>query len=137
MSKWGAVNYRDLQKLQKRIEQLKATDLDTFCREGAKELAARLLAKVKKRTPVDKGTLRNAWNIDFDITKVGDEYEITVINPTEYASYIEFGHRTRGKKGWVKGHFMMTESEVELESQAPKILEKKLERLLKDALING
>ena len=143
MSKWGAVDTRNLQKLQKLMEQLSAQDLDEFCRAGAKELAARLLRKVKKRTPVGQypkgsgqtgGTLRRGWTIDFDIVKVGNEYEITVINPVEYASYVEFGHRTRGGRGWVKGRFMMTESEIELESQAPRILERKLEKLLMGVL---
>jgi len=53
-------------------------------------------------------------------------YEITIINPTEYASYREFGHRKRGGKGWVEGAFMLTISEKELEAQAPRILEQKL-----------
>lgn len=145
MSKWGAVDYRNMQKLQKRIEQLSESDFDAFCKAAVKELAARLLRKVKKRTPVGQyspksgkkgGTLRRNWTIDADITKVGDEYEIVVFNPTEYASYVEFGHRTANHAGWVKGRFMMTESEIELESQAPKILERKLEKVLRD-LFNG
>ena len=145
MSKWGAVDYRNLQKLEKRMKQMSAADLDTFCRAAAKELAARLLRKVKKRTPVGQyssksgktgGTLRRGWTIDADITKVGDEYEIIVFNPVEYASYVEFGHRTANHRGWVKGRFMMTESEIELESQAPQILERKLQKLLGD-MLNG
>lgn len=145
MSKWGAVDQRNLQKLKKRMEQLNASDLDAFCKAGAKELAARLLRKVKKRTPVGQyakgsgktgGTLRRNWTIDADITKVGNEYEIVVFNPTEYASYVEFGHRTANHAGWVKGRFMMTESEIELESQAPQILERKLEKLLM-GMFNG
>lgn len=134
MSKWGAVDLRNMQKLQKRMKQLSKADLDAFCRDAAKELASRLLAKVKRRTPVDTGFLRNAWNIDADITKVGDEYEVVVINPTEYASYVNFGHRTKSG-GWVKGSFFVTESEIELENEAPKILEKKLEKLLQETLL--
>ena len=144
MSKWGAIDYRNIQKLQKRIQQLQTSDVDKLCREGAKELAARLLRKVAKRTPVGQypkgsgrvgGTLRRGWTIDADVVKVGNEYEITVFNNVEYASYVEYGHRTRNG-GWVVGRFMMTESELELEAQAPKILERKIEKILMEAL-NG
>ena len=133
MSKWGAIDYRNIQKLQKRMQELETSDFDKLCRDGAKELAARLLRKVVKRTPVGQypsgsgktgGTLRRGWAIDANIVKVGNEYEITVFNNVHYASYVEFGHRTRNG-GWVVGRFMMTESEIELEAQAPKILEKK------------
>lgn len=132
---WGKVNTKQLEQFQKRIQALSGKELDTFCRRAAKELAARLLRKVKMRTPVGVysagsgktgGTLRRNWTIDADITKVGNEYEIVVINATDYADYVEFGHRTRGGGGWVEGRFMMTESELELEAQAPKILERKL-----------
>lgn len=142
MSKWGAIDYRNIQKLQERMRQLQTSDFDKLCREGAKELAARLLRKVVKRTPVGQypsgsgrvgGTLRRGWTIDADIVKVGDEYEITVFNNVQYASYVEYGHRTRNG-GWVVGRFMMTESEIELEAQAPKILEKKIEKILMEAL---
>ena len=144
MSKWGAIDYRNIQKLQKRMQELETSNLDKLCRDGAKELAARLLRKVVKRTPVGQypsgsgktgGTLRRGWTIDANIVKVGNEYEITVFNNVHYASYVEFGHRTRNG-GWVVGRFMMTESEIELEAQAPKILEKKIEKILMEAL-NG
>jgi hypothetical protein len=57
-------------------------------------------------------------------------YTITLTNETEYASYVEFGHRTRNHKGWVKGQFMLTISEEELKRDAPKVLERKLKKML-------
>ena len=66
----------------------------------------------------------------LQINKVGDTYQIEIINPVEYAPYVEFGHRTRNHEGWVPGRFMLTISEKELESQAPKVLERKLMRYL-------
>ncbi|MEG6615385.1 HK97 gp10 family phage protein [Peptococcaceae bacterium 1198_IL3148] len=72
--RWGRVDYRQLQKLQKRMERLEKVDYEKFCEAMAKELAARLLAKVIKRTPVADpskwkkpvkgyvgGTLRRGW----------------------------------------------------------------------------
>lgn len=160
MARWGKVDYKQFLKLQKRLEQLEKIDRDQFCRNVAKELAARLLAKVIKRTPVGQyppqsgvmgGTLRRGWTAvteeeaasggsknaktyvdSLSITKTGSTYQIEIINPVHYASYVEYGHRTRDHKGWVEGRFMLTISEQELQQQAPAIIEKKLEQQLKE-----
>lgn len=161
MARWGKCDFKQLEQLNKRLEQLSSVDFDAFCRQAAKEIAARLLAKVKKRTPVGVvpeyatdeakeefwtgytgGTLRDAWTI-LPVEKHGDEYLVTVVNNTEYASYVEYGHRqTPGryvpvlgkslKASWVKGRFMLTISTQELEVQAPALLEKKLYLFLKE-----
>ena len=146
------LDYGELQKLKERIEQLDdSNQMDLFLTSCAKELAARLLAKVIKRTPVGQypegsgkvgGTLRRGWTAgknsnatayanSLKVNKVGTDYVIEIINPVEYASYVEFGHRTRNHKGWVEGHFMLTISEDEIRNSAPKILEKKLNDYLK------
>ncbi|OYP21341.1 hypothetical protein CG709_08025 [Lachnotalea glycerini] len=61
----------------------------------------------------------------------GGYYVVEITNPVEYASYVEYGHRKRGGKGWVNGRFMMTMSEKELERQAPAVIQKKLMSYLK------
>ena len=87
------------------------------------------------------GTLRKNWTVS-DVRKNGGNYEIEVSNSTEYASYVEFGHRQtpgrfvpaigkRLKKSWVKGKFMLTISESELQKQAPSVIEKKITEWLK------
>lgn len=58
------------------------------------------------------------------IEKIGNDYVVTIINPVEYASYVEFGHRTRNHSGWVEGQFMLTISERVLEQRSPQIIEK-------------
>ena len=146
MSKWGKIDTKGFEELAGKLSRLKAGQLDAFYRAGAKELAARLLRKAAKRTPVGQypsgsgrtgGTLRRGWTIDFNIKVVGKAYEIDVINPVEYAAYVEYGHRTRSHKGWVVGRFMMTKAAIELEAQAPQILERKLEKLLKEVFSHG
>ena len=42
------------------------------------------------------GTLRDAWTI-LPVEKHGDQYLVTVVNNTEYASYVEYGHRQTPK----------------------------------------
>lgn len=156
MTRWGRCDYRQLLKLQEKMEDLQDIDIDLFCKQCAKELAARLLRKVIKRTPVGQypsgsgkvgGTLRRGWTggvavnpssyaKSLPISKIGNDYKIEIINPIEYSSYVEFGHRTANHKGWVPGRFMLTISESELESQAEKIIEKKLIKFL-GAYLNG
>lgn len=70
MAKWGTCDYKQLQKLRDNLAKLQSMDLDKFCRDVSKELAARLLSLVIKRTPVGQypeetgkkgGTLRRGW----------------------------------------------------------------------------
>lgn len=194
MAKWGSADFKQLQELQKRLEELQKVDLNKFCEDASKELAARLLALVIPRTPIgdyeiteeqitakrnskhhrkgetytkrigsDKngGTLRRGWTAgkeippsayktyakSLPIEKSGDYYIIRVINPVKYASYAEFGHRQtpgrfvpaigkRLKQGWVNGQYFLTLSEEDLERVAPAVLQKKLDKLLQEAL-NG
>lgn len=153
MGRMGSFNANDLKKFQNELEKLNK-NTDTFLQACAKELAARLLRMVIKRTPVGEypensgkkgGTLRRGWTGEksvpakgyadsLEIQHNGDAYVIEIINNTSYGVYVEYGHRTPDHKGWVPGRFMMTISERELEKIAPKVLEKKLEKLLRSAL---
>lgn len=87
------------------------------------------------------GTLRRNWTVS-DVRKNGGNYEIEVSNSTEYASYVEYGHRQtpgryvpaigkRLKKSWVKGKFMLTISEEELRKEAPAVIKRKISEWLK------
>lgn len=167
MARRGArVDIRQLKRLQRKMQKLERAGLEKFCEDAAKELAARMLAKVIKRTPVGSyederigGTLRRGWTSkshreaelsstfgggdgaskfakDLTVKKSGNIYEIELINPVEYGVYVEFGHRTSNGQGWVNGRFMMTISADEVERAAPAILEKKLMKLLREAF-NG
>ena len=140
MAKYGRMNVKGLRELQKQLEGMK--DSEELMQDCAKELAKRLMKLAKDRTPVRQypsgsgkvgGTLRRGWKTG-EIEKIGNTYRIEVINPVEYASYVEYGHRTRNHAGWVNGRFMMTISANEIEQSAPKILEKKILRYLKGAI---
>lgn len=188
MARWGNCDYRQLQKLRDNLAKLQSADMDKFCRDVSKELAARLLALVIPRTPVGNyktevkvtakrdskhhkkgdvytkrvnrsgkmgGTLRRGWTARTEgeaaggqghptadqakayaealpISKQGGSYLVEVINPVHYASYVEFGHRTPGGKGWVAGQYFLTLSEQDLRAQAPARIEEKLEALLRE-----
>ena len=140
MARRGArVDYRQLQRMQRKIQRL-GQDYEKFLEFMTKEIAARLLRKVILRTPVGVyedgrtgGTLRDAWTVDTTVKKVGNTYQIEVFNPTEYAQYVEFGHRTRNHQGWVNGRFMMTISADEIDQQASALIKRKLTRMLREA----
>jgi hypothetical protein len=138
-----SADYKQLAAFQKKIEKLNEQQKEEFLQACCKELAARLLAKVIKRTPSDSGALRRGWTAgknqnasqyanSLNITKVGNKYHIDITNPVEYASYVEYGHRTKNHKGWVEGHHMLTISETELNQMSNKILQAKLNKFMKD-----
>lgn len=162
-----SANYKQLEDFTRRFEALSEQHQDAFMEACCKELAARLLAKVIKRTPVGDysgkpytcsagqqhkgnrtqsasgGTLRRGWTAgtkksatdyanSLNLHHFGDTYQIDIINPVEYASYVEYGHRTANHQGWVPGHFMLTISEEEIRRSSQKILQNKLSKFMKD-----
>lgn len=190
MGKMGKFSAEDLKKLQKQLNKLQEGKTDIFVEECAKELAARLLAKVIRRTPVGDyseeitiiakrdgkkhkkgeqytkrinpsgklgGTLRRGWISksheeaengkgsptvqeakeyanSLQIGHKGNMLIIDVVNNTEYASYVEFGHRTPSHRGWVPGKFMLTISEQEIREIAPHVLEAKIKKYLEECM---
>ena len=133
----------DFSEIRKASEALSQAQVKIFIGMVAKEVAARYLRKAAKKTPVDEGNLRRSW--DVEVADKGGGCEITLTNSSEYASYVEYGHRqTPGryvpaigkslKKSWVTGQFFLTKAELELEKELPKIIEKKLEAWIKEVL---
>ena len=151
MARMGKVDYSKFQQFAEKVEQtLGDEQMELFMEACAKELAARLLTKVIKRTPVGVyphrvgGTLRRGWTAEqqqdvmtyvnsLNVNRIGDKFTIEIVNPVEYASYVEFGHRKRNRKGWVEGKFMLTISSQEVQEAAPGVLESKLQRKLGEA----
>ncbi|MGY0393975.1 HK97 gp10 family phage protein [Fusobacterium sp. SYSU M8A802] len=128
------VNIKGLTGLkQNLVEQQK--QLDTYIRLLASDIAALLLRKVIKRTPVGVyphktgGNLRRGWTVG-EVVKTNNGYEVEVINSVEYASYVEYGHRTKNHKGWVSGRFMLTISENEIRDNLENIIQKRLKVIL-------
>ena len=186
MAQMGSFSAADLKKLQKQLNKIQQGNVEAFIEDCAKELAARLLAKVIKRTPVGDyskeievvakkdskyhkkgdtytkkinpsgkkgGTLRRGWTSrtqeeaasggkgnakayaeSLEIKHNGNTLVIEIVNPVEYASYVEFGHRTANHSGWVQGRFMLTISEQEIQQIAPNVLEAKIKNYLGECM---
>lgn len=78
------------------------------------------------------------------VSKSGATYTVEIINPVQYASYVEFGHRQEvgryvpalGKRlvqGWVPGQYFLTRSEQDLKRILPGVIQKNLDALLREA----
>ena len=134
----------DTAELRRFKEKLENINTDELLKDIAGDLAARLLRKVKrgKRTPVDTGELRRNWQVSR--IRLFEKFcVVEVYNATEYAEYVEFGHRQtpgryvpaigkRLKKAWVPGKFMLTLSAKELENMKDRIVRRKVEEWLKE-----
>lgn len=115
------------------VKNINATEL---MNDVTRSSGSRLLAKVQKRTPVDTGQLRQNWT-KSEVTKKGVVHTITIKNPVEYASYVEYGHRQQvGRyvpaidkklvKPWIEGQHFVEKSRIEMENEIPDIVEEKL-----------
>lgn len=147
----GGADFRELEQFTQKLEQeLQGEQLEEFIKGAVKFLTAQFLMYVIPKTPVDDksknhvgGTLRRGWTNkqdygenpsvsamqdfmnDVSVLRVGNKYILRVINPTEYASYVEYGHRTRndGGMGYVQPQHFMTKTEEEIEAHASEMLE--------------
>lgn len=122
----------------------------------------------RERVVRNGGTLRRGWTAEthedaerdngapsaseisayldgVQITRKGNEFEIEIVNPVEYAAYVEYGHRQTpgryvpaiGKRlvaGFVEGQRMLKKSLETLETNALSIVQADLEKFLKEAL---
>lgn len=149
MGRNGGCDFSELTAFAKKMEHLAET-MNIEVEFLAKQIAQMLLEKVTKATPVGRydgaayvcesklhhkglrkkngnngSTLRRAWTPR--VYRSGNLVNIEIKNPVEYASYVEYGHRTVNG-GWAMGHFMMTLSVYEVQRDGPAILEKKIQK---------
>ena len=136
--KWG-VDTTEWKKMQEKLERLSQDSNDDsladFLRNFIVEMAERTIAKTKKRTPVGTpestgipnyvgGTLRRNWQLGKILVE-GKKISVEILNPTEYATEVEYGHRIMGgaghsiEVGWKDGRFMLTISVNEIRAQMP------------------
>lgn len=100
----GGCNINDMIRLRDQIGAM-SRGYRTWIEKFLLNQAMTVLANTKRNTPVDTGWLRNQWYIG-NIKRVGDMVEVTILNETEYASFVEYGHMNRSRTDWVEGFFM-------------------------------
>ncbi|MFV0401679.1 MAG: HK97 gp10 family phage protein [Oscillospiraceae bacterium] len=144
----GGFDYSQFRELYENMKKLE-NGHNKFVEDFLLEMALRLLAKTKRRTPVDVGDLRNKWYLS-GVARRGNDVMINIVNSADYASFVEFGHwqqvgryipgyweghrfiydpgavNEEGmvlKNPWVDGVFMCTISLQEIEREMPRRLE--------------
>ena len=134
MASKGGVDLREFNQLQDKISKMD-NEFENFLKEYMVEMAERVIAKTKPRTPVGTpestgipnyvgGTLRRNWQLGKIIAE-GKKISVEILNPTEYATEVEYGHRIMGgaghsiEVGWKDGRFMLTTSVNEIRAQMP------------------
>ena len=133
--------------------------LKTFLLQQAQRCIARTKQRQRGLDLIDTGFMINAWYVgdeahviakgangkytsSFDsafaneasinsVIQVGNFLEITVGNIAEYASYVEYGHTSRGGT-WVNGGFMLTISIDEIERAMPSRFQREFINFLKE-----
>lgn len=115
-----SINYKELSAYISSVTLMK-NDFNKFLREFLLEMADRIIARVKPRTPVDTGALRRSWELG-DIKGEGQNISVEILNGMEYATDVEYGHRVvrNGVEvGWAEGRFMLKISIDEIRKQMP------------------
>ncbi len=93
----GSFDFKELEQFQKKIDHT-IKDMPTFIEKTLSDLGNRFEDGVVGRTPVNTGTLKDAWTKKA-ISRDWDEYTLDIYNKVEnekgkaYASYVEDGHR--------------------------------------------
>ena len=81
-----------------KIEEQGARKMNQFVAQEGEVIRG----KVQDNTPVDTGRLKRGWKRSRAVQGKAEIY-----NNVEYAAHVEYGHRTRGGKGFVKGSKML------------------------------
>ena len=114
-------------------------ELETALMTATREIAKVLHDHILRNTPIDTGNLRKMWsagnNLTFNVEKVNDGYQVTLINTArnpdgfKYGVAVNDGHKTRNG-GWVMGRFFVEKSVLVTEnsSQIERIIYKELEK---------
>lgn len=110
-----------LDRLEQQLSRMISQEYPQEFKKLVVQIAYELQGRVRERTPHKTGRLQDSWKVG-KIQKRGDEYYIEVYTNVEYAEPVEYGHRTRGGKGFVPGKHMMELSLDEVSRRLPGFL---------------
>jgi hypothetical protein len=113
-----------------RINRL-ITKLPDFIKQLMQRIGMRLWYKVRMYTPVDTGLLRRSWTLKKP-TYDGKEAKIEIDNLVKYGSPVEYGHNRWAK--FYPGRFMLKRAFMDIQNNAPQILEKEIEKFANENL---
>lgn len=152
------LNFNDIKKMEQKLSKADK-QLTKMANDTIQEIATSVLRLAVDRTPVADstpykrgGTLRRGWTVQshsealsgveikpaeyiktVPIIINGPTKTINIINPVEYALFVEYGHRA-GASGWVEGQFMLQRAITDVEPQVEGIVSKHVGKVLKDLM---
>ncbi len=94
-----------------------------------KAIVSKCDSVTKDNTPKITGTLINGWKIKK--RGRGELIEVEYYNTTEYAPYVEYGHRTRNHDKFKPGEFMLAKGLVAVMQSRERIARAIIEKELK------
>lgn len=95
--------------------------LDSALEDFLNDVGSKWLKYTKANTPEDSGELRRSMTFEGAKKSAGG-FEIAVSNTLSYSEHVEYGHRTRGGKGYVPGFNMMRDGQKGAEERISKEL---------------
>lgn len=110
-------DFSNMQRMQQRLAS-KQNEFDAFIKDFLLKQGLEVVGIAKENTNVITGLLRNSWTVQ-GVKREGNSLVVTIINPTEYASFVEYGHMNRGRTNWIEGQFMCTLAIDEVAKQMP------------------
>jgi Bacteriophage protein of unknown function (DUF646). len=124
------LDYKEFKQFYENCVSL-AEELESWLVSFLLENAQWVEGITKERTPVDTGYLKKRWRIT-NVYRLPSTNSLgfSLINDADYASYVELGHTTRNREGWVEGYFMATISMEELNRKLPRRFTREFNKLL-------
>lgn len=120
-----SVDYSQFIAFRDKFERL-SNEFEIFLKQFLIKQALDVLAKTKRKPPVDTGLLRNSWTIG-EVVRDGDTLKVTISNAVEYAKYVEYGHMDRSHQKWINGKFMCSLSIIDVKKKMPKRFQREFE----------
>ncbi len=119
-------SFEGLDKLEQQLSRMIEQEYPAEFEKMVLQVAYELQGKVKEKTPKRTGYLQDNWKVG-KIQRFGGEYYIEVYTNVDYAEPVEYGHRTRGGRGFVPGKHMMQLSLEEVAAYLPGYLQEWLD----------
>lgn len=130
---WGTIDDAQFQQFANKVKnKVDSGLLKQGIEKTALKVGTQAMRNVKSLTPVKEGNLRRQWSV-VGPSYMGNVFVIELQNNTEYASYVENGHRQtpgryvpaigkRLKASWVPGQHMLMKTMFEIDAQMPQLL---------------
>lgn len=113
-----SVDYSQLVEFRDKF-QIATNEFESFLKKFLLRQALDVLRKTKgDNHPIITSRLINGWTLS-DVVKQADKLVVTISNSVEYASFVEYGHMSRGDKKWVDGQFLCTVPLIEINKKMP------------------